>query len=121
MRKGAPCISITGTVTVVPTTCTDTGAAIGATIGSGPCSCRPQSPASFSPKQAEPCHEHMRDLNHLDLPGASELPLMLGGCITVKAPDKPIVIELNVNIKQEVIYRLSGDAAQTIDKNAEIF
>ena len=45
----------------------------------------------------------------------------LGGCITVKAPDKPIVIELNVNIKQEVIYRLSGDAAQTIDKNAEIF
>jgi len=47
--------------------------------------------------------------------------LALGGCITVKAPDKPIVIELNVNIKQEVIYRLSGDAAQTIDKNAEIF
>jgi hypothetical protein len=45
----------------------------------------------------------------------------LGGCITVKAPDKPIVIELNVNIKQEVVYRLSGDAAQTIDKNAEIF
>jgi hypothetical protein len=49
------------------------------------------------------------------------LSLALGGCITVKAPDKPIVIELNVNIKQEVIYRLSGDAAQTIDKNAEIF
>ncbi len=45
----------------------------------------------------------------------------LGGCITVKAPDKPIVIELNVTIKQEVIYRLAGDAAQTIDKNAEIF
>lgn len=49
------------------------------------------------------------------------LTLALGGCVTVKAPDKPIVIELNVNIKQEVIYRLSGDAAQTIDKNAEIF
>ena len=45
----------------------------------------------------------------------------LGGCISVKAPDKPIVIELNVTIKQEVIYRLQGDAAQTIDKNAEIF
>lgn len=45
----------------------------------------------------------------------------LGGCITVKAPDKAIVIELNVTIKQEVIYRLQGDAAQTIDKNAEIF
>ena len=46
---------------------------------------------------------------------------MMGGCITVKAPDKPIVIELNINIKQEVIYRLAADAAQTIDKNAEIF
>ena len=45
----------------------------------------------------------------------------LGGCITVKAPNAPIVIELNVNIKQEVLYRLSGDAAQTINKNAEIF
>jgi hypothetical protein len=45
----------------------------------------------------------------------------LCGCITVKAPDKAIVIELNVTIKQEVIYRLQGDAAQTIDKNAEIF
>lgn len=46
---------------------------------------------------------------------------MLGGCISVKAPDKPIVIELNINIKQEVIYRLATDAAQTIDKNAGIF
>ncbi len=45
----------------------------------------------------------------------------LGGCITVKAPNTPIVIELNVTIKQEVLYRLSGDAAQTIDKNGDIF
>ena len=47
--------------------------------------------------------------------------LMLSGCISVSAPDKPIVIELNINIKQEVIYRLSADAANTIDKNPEIF
>lgn len=46
---------------------------------------------------------------------------MLTACISVKAPEKPIVIELNINIKQEVIYRLAADAAQTIDKNAEIF
>lgn len=46
---------------------------------------------------------------------------MLAGCISVKAPEKPIVIELNINIKQEVVYRLAADAAQTIDKNAEIF
>lgn len=47
--------------------------------------------------------------------------LGLGGCISVKAPDKPIVIELNINIKQEVVYRLANDAAQTIDKNKELF
>jgi hypothetical protein len=47
--------------------------------------------------------------------------LALGGCVSVNAPDKPIVIELNINIKQEVIYRLSQDAGNTIDKNPEIF
>ena len=47
--------------------------------------------------------------------------LLLGGCITVKAPDKPIVIELNINIKQEVVYRLAGDASQTIDNHKDIF
>lgn len=47
--------------------------------------------------------------------------LALTGCVSVTAPDKPIVIELNINIKQEVIYRLSADAAKTIDTNPEIF
>ncbi len=47
--------------------------------------------------------------------------LAAAGCISVNAPDKPIVIELNINIKQEVIYRLSADAAKTIDTNPEIF
>ncbi|QSB46146.1 YnbE family lipoprotein [Altererythrobacter sp. FM1] len=45
----------------------------------------------------------------------------LGGCISVKAPDKPIVIELNINIRQEVIYRLAADANNTIDENEDIF
>ena len=45
----------------------------------------------------------------------------LGGCITVNAPDKPIVIELNINIRQEVIYRLAADAGNTIDENEDIF
>ena len=45
----------------------------------------------------------------------------LGGCINVSAPDKPIVIELNINIRQEVIYRLAEDAANTIEENADIF
>ena len=45
----------------------------------------------------------------------------LGGCVTVKAPDKPIVIELNVNIRQEVIYRLASDAKNTVETNKDIF
>jgi YnbE-like lipoprotein len=47
--------------------------------------------------------------------------LAIGGCVSVTAPDKPIVIELNINIKQEVVYRLAGDAAKTIDSNPGVF
>lgn len=46
---------------------------------------------------------------------------MLAGCIQVTAPDKPIVIELNVNIRQEVIYQLSADAEKTIKDNEGVF
>jgi hypothetical protein len=46
---------------------------------------------------------------------------MLAGCVNVTAPDKPIVIELNVNVRQEVVYRLAADAAQTIEENRDIF
>ena len=45
----------------------------------------------------------------------------VAGCISVNAPDKPIVIELNVNIRQEVIYRLAADAEKTINENEDIF
>jgi hypothetical protein len=47
--------------------------------------------------------------------------MALSGCISVNAPDKPIVIELNINIKQEVIYRLAADAGNTIESNPDIF
>lgn len=47
--------------------------------------------------------------------------LAVGGCISVNAPSEPIVIELNVNITQEVIYRLADDVRQNIDANPEIF
>lgn len=46
---------------------------------------------------------------------------MLGGCVQVSAPDKPIVINLNINIKQEVVYRLDGDAKDLINEEADIF
>ena len=45
----------------------------------------------------------------------------LSACVSVTAPDKPIVIELNINIKQEVIYRLAADANTTIESNPDIF
>lgn len=47
--------------------------------------------------------------------------VLIAGCINVAAPDKPIVIELNINIRQEVIYRLAEDAAKTVEENADIF
>lgn len=53
--------------------------------------------------------------------GAAILSAGLGGCINIAAPDEPIVIELNINIRQEVIYRLAEDAANTIEDNADIF
>lgn len=59
----------------------------------------------------------LRRLLVLPLMGA----LALGGCISVKAPEKPIVIELNINIKQEVVYRLAQDANNTIESNPDIF
>lgn len=46
---------------------------------------------------------------------------VLAGCVQVSAPDKPIVINLNINIKQEVVYRLDGDAKDLINNEAEIF
>lgn len=45
----------------------------------------------------------------------------LAGCVQVAAPDKPIVINLNINIKQEVVYRLDGDAKDLINEEADIF
>ena len=40
--------------------------------------------------------------------------LALSSCVSVEAPEKTIVIELNINIKQEVIYKLAADAGNTI-------
>jgi YnbE-like lipoprotein len=43
------------------------------------------------------------------------------GCINIKAPDKPIEINLNVNIKQEVIVKLQKDVDALITSNPELF
>jgi hypothetical protein len=49
------------------------------------------------------------------------LAIPLTGCITVKAPDKPIDVNLNVDIKQEVLVRLQQDVQQMISKNPQAF
>jgi len=46
---------------------------------------------------------------------------MAGGCIQVRAPDKPIEINLNVKIQQEVVVRLQQDAKDLIQNNPELF
>lgn len=52
---------------------------------------------------------------------AAAMMMPLGGCITVKPPDKPIEVNLNVDIKQEVLVRLQQDVQQMIDKNPQAF
>jgi len=50
--------------------------------------------------------------------------LLAGGtaaCVNVSAPDKPIVINLNINVTQEVVYRLDNDAKSLIKQNPGIF
>ena len=54
------------------------------------------------------------------LAGAA-LALPLASCVTVKAPDKPIEINLNVNIRQEVLVKLQQDVQQLIQQNPEAF
>lgn len=45
----------------------------------------------------------------------------LGACVQIDTPDKPIEINLNINIRQEVVYRLDGDAKKLIEENSGIF
>lgn len=45
----------------------------------------------------------------------------LASCISVKAPDKPIDINLNVKISQEVIVHLQRDVEQLINQNPSAF
>ena len=49
------------------------------------------------------------------------LAVPLASCITVKAPDKPIDVNLNVDIKQEVLVRLQQDVQQMIQQNPQAF
>ena len=53
--------------------------------------------------------------------GAALLAAPLASCISVKTPDKPIEINLNVTIRQEVLVRLQRDVEQLINQNPQAF
>ena len=55
------------------------------------------------------------------LAAAAALAFPLTGCITVEPPDKPIEINLNVAIQQEVLVRLQRDVEQLIQQNPQAF
>jgi hypothetical protein len=52
---------------------------------------------------------------------AASSAIPLASCISVKAPDKPIELNLNVAIRQEVFVRLQQDVEQMIQKNPQAF
>lgn len=43
------------------------------------------------------------------------------GCVQVSAPEKPIEINLNINIRQEVVVRLQQDVKNLIENNPGVF
>jgi hypothetical protein len=46
---------------------------------------------------------------------------VLPACVQVRAPDKPIEINLNVNIKQEVTFKLEKDVQDLLKANPGVF
>ena len=63
----------------------------------------------------------MKPKRLVQLAGGAALMLPLAGCISVSPPDKPIEINLNVTIQQEVLVRLQRDVEQLIQQNPEAF
>ncbi|HEU0067447.1 MAG TPA: YnbE family lipoprotein [Sphingomonas sp.] len=51
----------------------------------------------------------------------SAMMTMTAACVNVSAPTKPIEINLNINVTQEVVYRLDGEAKSLIQQNPGIF
>ena len=47
--------------------------------------------------------------------------LIAPGCVNVTAPSKPIEINLNITITQDVVLKLDGQAKSLIQQNPGIF
>jgi len=63
----------------------------------------------------------MKRITLLQAACGTALMLPLAGCISVSPPDKPIEINLNVTIRQEVLVRLQRDVDTLINQNPDAF
>ena len=48
-------------------------------------------------------------------------PALLAGCVEVTAPERPIEINLNITIRQEVVISLREDVRELIERNPGVF
>lgn len=68
-----------------------------------------------------------RDASRFGVFGACKLGIgvaalaALSGCVQVTAPERPIEINLNINIRQEVVVRLQQDVQELIRQNPGVF
>jgi hypothetical protein len=62
---------------------------------------------------------HISRILRVAAAGLAAMPL--ASCISVKTPEKPIEINLNVTIRQEVLVRLQKDVEQLIQQNPQAF
>ncbi len=58
-----------------------------------------------------------RSMHRLILLGCLALP----ACVTVQAPDKPIEINLNINVRQEVVVSLKQDVQNLAQQYPGVF
>jgi len=65
----------------------------------------------------------MRQFSVLTMASAMLGASFIAACVPVRvvAPDRPIEINLNVNIRQEVVVRLEGQARDLLQDNPDLF
>ncbi len=86
----------------------------------------------FSHAKAQPCDNALQLTNRVTHAirynmekWKQILPLMAagltGGCVQVAAPDQPIVINLNIAVRQEILYKLDAASKKVIEEQPGIF
>ena len=60
----------------------------------------------------------------LTLPAVALMTLLLAACaptVRIEAPEKPIEINMTLNIKHEILVKVEKDVQQLFDSNAGLF